>query len=209
MAKITYSSLITNISGSLAGSTFKRVKGASIIRNRQHTRTPNTAQQHTIKGHMIKLSVSWSDLTTTQQKLWDTFAALHPKSMSGFNAYVMLNLRLLASGYSSFVEQTAPPPTPVTPTAPEDATRSYISPTKNRISWTAPTGYTSCVQLYYAVEVGYSFKNKEKWQLVETVVAQTGQIDHDHDFPSGTELVYYLRTIDTYGRVSPRTERLK
>lgn len=208
MAKVTYSALITNISGSLSGSTLKRIKGGSIIRDRQHTRNPNTAMQHAVKGHMIELSVSWSDLTSVQQKLWNTYAALNPKSMSGFNAYIMLNLRLLAADYSSFIVQTSPPPTPKTPTAPEGASRAYISPTKNRISWTAPTGYTSCVQLYYAVEVGYSFKNKEKWQLVKTIAAQTGQIDHDHDFPSGTQLVYYLRTIDTYGRTTPRTERL-
>lgn len=208
MAKVTYSSLITDISGSLAGSTFKRIKGRSIIRDRQHTRTPNTAQQHAIKGHMIELSVSWGNLTATQQKLWDTYASLNPKTMSGFNAYIMLNLRLLAASYSTFAVNANPPPEPQTPTAPGGTSRATISGTKNRISWSTPTGYNNYIQLYYAVEVGYSFKNKEKWQLVKTVAAQDGQIDHDHSFPVGTQLVYYLRTIDAYGRTSPRTERL-
>lgn len=208
MAKITYSALITDISGTIGGSTLKRTKGRSIILNKVQPAQRRTARQHNIRGYINDLSSRWAGLATTRKELWNNFASLSPKKQSGINAFIMLNQRLLSADHASLVLDIDPPVSPSTPESVKDFDRNYISGSKNRLTWTAPNTAGTYTQVYYCVEPGYSFDNKEKWNLVETIISTCLQLDHDHDYPSGTVIRYHARSIDTNGRISPRTNKI-
>ena len=205
MAKITYSALITNISGKIGGSTLKRGKGNSVIFNTIQPAKSRTARQHDIRGYISQLSVRWYSLTATEREMWNTFASLTHRKQSGINGFMMLNLKLLSADHVSLTVITTPPTLPSTPESIKGLDRTYIDSDTNRIEWTAPNDVNTYVQVYYCVEPGYSFKNKEKWSLVETVNSACLVIDHDHDYPTGTIINYHALSMDTSGRVSPKT----
>lgn len=208
MAIITYSALITNISGKLGGSVLKRIKGNSIIFNRVHGKIKPTSRQHDIRGYISQLSVRWYSLTTTQREMWNNFASITPRRQSGINSFVMLNQRLLSAEHASLVIITAPPTSPSTPESVKELERTYINSTTNRIEWTAPNDIYTYTQVYYCVEPGYVLDNKETWNMVGTVNSACLVLDHVHSYPTGTTIKYYARSIDTSGRTSPRTHKI-
>lgn len=208
MAIITYSALITNISGKLGGNTLKRGKGNSIIFNTMRPTQRRTSRQHNIRGYISQLSVRWYSLTATEREMWNTFASLTPRKQSGINGFTMLNLKLLSAEHVSLTVKTAPPTLPSTPESVKELEKTIIDSTKNRLEWTAPDDVNTYVQVYYCVEPGYSFKNKEKWSLVETVSSTCLIVEHVHSYPTGTIIKYYARSMDTSGRVSPRTHKI-
>jgi len=205
MAKITYSALITNISGKIGGSTLKRGKGNSIIFNTIQPAKSRTSRQHDIRGYISQLSVRWYSLSTVEREMWNAFSSLTPRKQSGINSFTMLNLKLLSAEHDDLTIITAPPTSPSTPESIKGLERNYIDSSQNDIEWTAPDDADTYMQLFYEVEPGYSFKNKEKWGLVETVCSTCLIIEHIHNYPAGTVIYYYARSMDTSGRVSPKT----
>lgn len=202
MAKVIFSSLIDDISGKFGGSIFKRVKSGTILRQSQRPANPRSSHQQRTRRIFNDLSGRWYSLTATQQSLWDHFASLSPGRMSGFNAYLKLNTRLLSANYSTLVRIDSPPLTPSTPEHIEGLSVESLSNTKNIIGWTSPKSYSYFTQTFFAVSPGYSFRNKEKWRLIETKPSISAYISHNHTYPAGTSLHYKARTIDSKGRIS-------
>jgi len=208
MAKVTYTAIVSNISGSLSGSTFKRNKSGGIILNKPRPKQTRTTAQYDKRRLMAELSGYWHDLSTVGKGLWNEYASLTPGRKSGYNAYLQANMRLLAANDVNLTRIDAPPPNPQTPTAIVELSKYYFFPTWNRVSWTAPLSGTYFTQVYYTVPVRYTMNNKESWQLLGTTISTTGYIDHVHDYPVPMEIFYYARTIDLYGRISPRTAKV-
>lgn len=208
MAKITYGAIVTDISGTLGGSVFKRIKGGSIIYNKSRPRNPKSQRQQQTRGYLSYLAGQWHLLNSATQNLWNNYASLSSTRQSGFNAYIQLNLRLLSANHTTLTITHSPPLTPFTPLAIVGETRAYISPTQNRINWTLPSVSSTFTQLFFTTEPGYSYLNKEKWRLVETVCSTIEYCYHTHSYPTGTPLVYYLRSISPNGLISPRSSRL-
>jgi len=204
MPKIIYSGLVEKITGKMGGSTLKGVKSGSILRRRQTTRQPRSQKQQETRGLYNTYAGKWYGLSDAYKKMWNKYASMLPSGLTGFNAYLQSNIRLRKANHANLVEISTPPPSPSTPESPGglDAVPASGQVT---ITWTAPSDAATWVQVYFAPEVGFSFKNKEKWSMVETVRADVGQVIHTHDYPTETPMLYRARSIDAFGRISPYT----
>jgi hypothetical protein len=205
MAKIKTSALITDISGTIGGSTLKRNRGGLFVKNTTTPRRPRTEPQQFNRMMAAELSGRWQGLDGFKQEMWTRFAGLVNPQMSGFNAFMGLNMNLLKARYASLVLITSPPPTPSTPASIVDFEGQTLSTTQNRIFWTYPTDANTFVSVYWAVQSCYSHKGKEAWHLVGTVPSSDLEIVHTHDLPSGFVVSYKAFSIDLFGRLSPET----
>lgn len=202
MPKVIFSAIVQDISGKMGGSTLKRVKSGTILRRRQTTRQPRSQKQQETRGLYNTYAGKWYALSDTQKSLWNKYASLLPGTLSGFNAYLRLNIHLRKANHAGLTEISTPPPVPSTPEA-LGGLDAVPASGQTVISWTAPLDAATWVQVFFAPEVGFSFKGKEKWSLVETVLSNVGQVTHSHDFPTTTPLLYRARTTDAFGRISP------
>lgn len=206
MPRVVYAASIESITGKLGGSILKRVKSGPIVHRGQRGRQPRSAKQQETRGFYNTYAGKWRTLTETQRRLWNKAASVRQGRMSGFNAYLQANVRLRKAGHADLVEISAPAPSPSTPDH-VHGLEAWPSTTQNTIVWTAPTGTDVWVEVFFAFEVGYSLKDKEKWSLVETVRADVGQVVHTHGLPTTIPMLYRARSIDTWARLSPWTER--
>ncbi|MCK4624312.1 MAG: hypothetical protein KAV00_03305 [Phycisphaerae bacterium] len=202
MPKVIFTGLVEKISGKMSGSTLKGVKSGSLLRRRQTTRQPRSAKQQETRGLYNAYAGKWYALSDTQKATWNKYASLLPGAMSGFNAYLQLNIHIRKANHAGLTEISTPPPVPSTPEALSglDAVPASGQVT---VTWSAPSDAATWVQVYFAPEVGFSFKDKEKWSMVETVRADVGQVIHTHDYPTTTPMLYRARSIDAFGRISP------
>lgn len=207
MPKITYSALIENISGVMAGSIFKRVISGPIIERTKSPRLPRSQKQQETRGIISTLAGKWYNVSATDKLLWTKFATLQGGHIAGYHAYIRHNVRLLKAGHVDLVELTTPPLTPATPEHIMGFAASHAVG-QNTITWDAPTSAVVYVQVYFSAEFGFSLLRKEHWGLLQTVRADVGQVIHTHDYPAGTPLTYKARSIDPFGRVSPDTNTL-
>lgn len=203
MAKITYSGLVDEIKGSLGGSTIKGHKAGSILKQKTTPRRPRTQSQQRLRGYVNQLSGDWYSLPDTNKELWNKYASLLSGKLSGFNAFIMLNTRLLKTGHASLVQIISPPSSPGTPPFVNGLTFAITDTTHHTISWSAPLDSSNYVSVFYAIQAGYSPKNKESWHFIATVRSDTGQIIHTHSYPLGTIFFYRALSIDLFGRIAP------
>lgn len=99
------------MSGSVAGCTWSRNKGGSYVRSRATPTNPTTIKQTAARSLLGSLSSSWGSLTAAQRTAWNDWASLNPVVnslgisilLSGQQAYVGLNSRLVASGGTAAV----------------------------------------------------------------------------------------------------------
>lgn len=207
MPRITYSAFIENVSGVMAGSIFKRTIQGPIIERRKSPRLPRSAKQQQTRGLFNTLAGKWYVLPAVNKQMWGKFATLQKRSLSGYTAYMQLNIRLLKANHASLVELTFPPLTPGTPEHISGFTASHAIG-EDTITWTAPTDTDTYIQVYFSPEFGFSLLRKEHWGLLQTVRADVGQVLHTLQYPAGTPIAYKARSIDAQGRISPDTETL-
>jgi hypothetical protein len=112
------SSLVSSISGSIAGTTYARNRGGSYARNRTNPIQPRSPSQMRARSQLSFNSKAWStSLTPTQRESWVSYAASLPSLnrigesivLTGQQAYVQANTLLQLSGQSPVV---APPTGP-------------------------------------------------------------------------------------------------
>jgi hypothetical protein len=101
------SSIISQASGSLGGSTYSHNAGGMYIRNRSTPTNPNTTYQQAVRSLVAQLVNLWQGtLTATQRAEWAAYAANvplndvfgDPRYRSGINHYVRSNTPLLQAG---------------------------------------------------------------------------------------------------------------
>jgi hypothetical protein len=79
MAIIQLGELVSNIKGSIAGTTYQKNGAGLIMRRRSNpARTSTTAQQTVHQTHQRRLS-EWQNLSLSDRISWNQFAALYPK----------------------------------------------------------------------------------------------------------------------------------
>ena len=100
MAKIKTSALIVDISGTIGGSTLKRNRGGLFIKNTTTPRRPRTEAQQFNRMMAAELSGRWQALSETQKEMWNRFASTVNPKMSGFNAFLGLNMNILKSRFT-------------------------------------------------------------------------------------------------------------
>lgn len=208
MPKVTYSALVESASGKLGGSILKGVKSGSILRRGQTPRKPRSAKQQETRGLYNTYAGKWYALTATEKALWNKFASLLPEPITGLNAYIQHNVRLLKAGHTDLSAITAPPSSPSTPEHIVGHELLRIAATTMRYQWTGPSDTSHWVELFWAVAAGYSFEGKQKWQHVDTTRSDDNYIEWTNNYPLETPIHVRARTIDVFGRISPWTDVL-
>lgn len=208
MAKITPTALVSEITGKLQGHVLQMWKGQIVIREFTQPTQPRTEKQQFIRGIINNLAGNWSDLSDAQQTLWNTYAASLTDVMSGFNAYIRNNTKLLYADHTSLTQITTPPDPPNPPTSPSDFTATYDGGDDEfDLAWTAPSSASLWVQAFVSPRATYKDKISPMWSVIETVVSTALTINYDaSDYASPRYFRFRLRVIDAYGEVSAWTD---
>lgn len=97
---------VSQLSGSVGGTTASRNKGGQYFRNRAIPTNPNSTAQQTVRTNLATASAAWSGLTAGQRQAWVEWARQNPVInnlgnsvlLSGQQAYIQLNSRILLDG---------------------------------------------------------------------------------------------------------------
>lgn len=121
MARVTYGALVTDIRGSLGGTTFQRNKYGSSAKNKSNPGNSGTTFQTGIRQAVRYVTQLWSQLSETDRNLWNSFATTYPQpvknnpsvNMSGYAVFLKFNvLWYMRVGYTantpSFTLSTLP-----------------------------------------------------------------------------------------------------
>ena len=112
------SSLLSQASGSVAGSTYSRNRGGAYIRNRSKPTNPNTPAQQAVRNALtVSSNLYANSLTSAQQAGWLAFANSNPvinkignsTKLSALQMFNYVNIPLITMGGSAAAELTAPP----------------------------------------------------------------------------------------------------
>ena len=90
MARVTYGALVTDLTGSIGGTTFQRNSSGAIARSRAYTPVNPSQQQSDRQLMLIQLVALWPTLSTTNKGLWNALAAAHNK-INDWGSYKKLN----------------------------------------------------------------------------------------------------------------------
>lgn len=200
------------MSGSIGGNTWSNNKGGQYVRQRTKPTNPNSTKQQAARAIMATLTHNWGSLTDAQRGAWKAWAGLNPSIdtlgntilLSGQQAYISLNARLVAVGATINV---GPPATPA-PSAPTTITISSNTATAivvaqtptpiggpNRIyGWmTAPASAGRDPNRKQARLIGYSALN----------VATGFSMTTPYGLTTGLTANFYFGVMDLTGQVSP------
>ncbi len=97
MARIKYSSIISQVSGSIGSATFQKGAYGDILRNKPRPRRSGTMSQIGRRQFMYQIHQSWKNLTSIQRSAWDMF-------ISYSSARIRRDKNILQSGHSLFIQ---------------------------------------------------------------------------------------------------------
>jgi len=114
MAKFLPGPTVGRISGRIGASIFSHNKGGPYIRNGTKPTISTTEYAQAAKSRLAGLSASWEDESAADRLAWKVWAETNPITdrlgqsinLTGHQAYISLNARLLASSLSAI---SAPP----------------------------------------------------------------------------------------------------
>ena len=100
MARITYSGLVTNIRGSIGGTTFQNNAYGFTVKNKANMVKPNTVNQNLAKLVFSVATKAWGQLTESDRANWNSWAATYPQ-------FAKNNPSSVLSGFAVFTKQYA------------------------------------------------------------------------------------------------------
>ena len=115
MALVKFGGGVTQMSGSIGGTTFARNRGGNYARARTKPINPNTGAQQLVRSALAQLTTRWSQtLTGVQRTAWNLYAANvvmtnrlgESINLSGYNHYIRSNAFLQA--YSKTIVDAGP-----------------------------------------------------------------------------------------------------
>jgi hypothetical protein len=95
MARIIYSGLVTEIKGSIGGTTFQSNAYGYTIKNKSRQKKPKTVLQNQKKVFLTAASQAWRGLSQAQRDGWNAWAASNPQ-------YAKNNPSAVLSGFAVF-----------------------------------------------------------------------------------------------------------
>lgn len=106
MARIKFGGIVSDISGSVGGSTFQKSLYGSILRNKPLPIHKRTFGQEVIRYHLQQLHAAWRTLTTPERIQWNRFINFSNQTirrdsgvlMSGHDLFIKYNLIKLMIG---------------------------------------------------------------------------------------------------------------
>lgn len=200
------------MSGSVGNQTYSHNKGGQYIRNRRTPTNPNSVKQQAIRAILSTLSGGWSLLTSTQQAQWGNWASLNPIidslgqsiSVSGQNAYIQLNSRLLQSGGTS----NAAPPAGTGPAQLTTVTATWTSPATVAVTFTVTPLSAGQKLVVFGSLPSTKGRNPNRNQarlIGYSAAAATSPVSLTSPYPGiATQASnLYVSVMDSAGRISP------
>lgn len=166
MANIKLGAIITDIAGSVGGSTFRRTPAGVILYNKQGTQIKSAFAQKGVKNKLGAIISGWTTLDPADKTTWENYATMYPfpdkfgnlKYLTGRQLYIKLNGQLIPTDkrvdLSTFVDSV-----PV-----EIVTDVYIDRGKNKfiISWDIVSDSKYCLVQVTPLRAGSSSKPRKK-----------------------------------------------
>lgn len=203
MSKISYSGFVNTIRGKLSGTVLSSCKGVNYLKlHNPSPRQPHSISQQKTRGILNELSGIWYSLPRVNKDLWESFASMHSKTMSGINAHNSLNLALVYY-LGPTARITTPPPSPSTPPFPRNFSVSYLSDGDFCIFWTSPSLTTITIIVNYWPMPGRQDSSICRWKLGNTSGSDSLHCTVSTGLSSDFILKFRVRTMDNYGRLSP------
>lgn len=146
--------ILGELAGSIGNNTWSHNKGGAYVRRRSIPTNPNSTRQQDTRTALQLASSAWRNLAPEEAASWNAWAALNPVlnrfgeavQLTGQQAFVMLNSRIIGAGVNSFAITTAPitgnPPPLLSLTAANETPTDEIS-----VTWTA-TPLGAGIRLY-------------------------------------------------------------
>jgi len=210
MAKLILSALLSAIKGTYNGSTFQDWKGVQVLRRTPQGSPYISEYRSFAMGVFSSLSGCFYGLTSNQQDAWEDFADLASSVMSGFDAFIKLNVALLATQHPSLPLNVTAPQLYDKPDTPVYVSARY-SRTKDRFifNWASPAAVTTFVTAFSAVQTGYSNWKSPKWRSGVTVPASYNRCYFDVcQYPDAQVFRFRGRSIFQNGVFSSYSERV-
>ena len=106
MARVKYTCVVSDLSGSVSGTTFQKNSSGSIARSKATQSFFPSQLQSASRNDFAKVSTYWSKLDLSVQQNWNAYASAHPiydrwgnvKTLNGFQYYMQSNINLLGLG---------------------------------------------------------------------------------------------------------------
>jgi hypothetical protein len=182
MARILYSSMVTELKGSIGGLTFHRNAAGTIARlkpSRQQVANEMQSGKQVIFSQAIK---AWSSLSHDDQVDWNAAAAAAPKLNYWNEAKAVTGFNLFTSFYINAITVGGTPrtsaPTLSTPLAVPTFGSTFSSSTFN-IVFSPPFAHTAAYLLVYASPpiMSVGVKNRKLLRLIQVIAPGTTGID--------------------------------
>ena len=210
MARLILSALLTGIKGTYSGSTFQDWKGIQVLR-RTPLGSPYISEYKAFAmGIFSTLSCCFYSLSSAQQTEWDEYADLASTVMSGFDAFIKLNVSLLATTNVNLPLNVTAPELHVKPDTPTAVSARY-SQTKQQFifNWASPSGVTTFMTSFRAIQTGYSNWKSPKWRAGVTVSSSYNRCYFDvSEYPDGQVFRFRGRSIFQNGIASSNSMRV-
>ena len=106
MARIIYSGIVTEIRGSVGGTTFQKNKYGFKVKNKPNMVKPATHNQDLQKRYLLELVQTWQAMTNTQRSDWSSYASTYPQysknnptsQLDGYAVFLHWNMQNKISG---------------------------------------------------------------------------------------------------------------
>jgi len=114
MARFTLGATITDITGSMGGTTFSKNRAGNIMKNRAIGKRGATTKQSLALQANNNLIAEWNNLTNIEKDVWNAYSLANTltnrwgevKTLTGYNWYQLINN---ASRFDESGQQVAPP----------------------------------------------------------------------------------------------------
>jgi len=112
MASIKLGLIITDIAGSVGGSTFRRTPRGIILYNKQSSQIKSAFSPYSVKNKIGSIFAEWSRLDQDEKNQWTEAAALYPQQdrfgntvyLTNRQFFTKLNTQLIPKGTSSDID---------------------------------------------------------------------------------------------------------
>lgn len=202
MAKVKFTSIVSEIRGKLRGDVFKGYKQGFSLQNKANPPFSNTQRQSDTRALLVYLTGIFAALTEEEQSLWQIYGSVLIPPISARNAYVKLNLPILAAPDSGYTIRLAPPPEPLVVLPPSQLIYWPNEDGSHQLFWSPPEDLNTACSLWAARLPGYSFLNRERWIYVGSTLNTSPTRLIDNPFLIDVPIVFRARTLSPYGTTS-------
>lgn len=106
MARVTYGALVTEIRGSIGGTTFQRNRYGYSVKNKSYPGNRSTPFQYGIRSALNDSVKAWATLSDANRALWESFATTNPQpckhnpsaNLTGYALFVKWNTKNKVGG---------------------------------------------------------------------------------------------------------------